>query len=128
MLSPRANTPTQVRLGPDLVSVAFALSDELNLNEFNAAVHIWYARSRAALRLDHDVVAAAKQLAALRRTHALLYLQDVLRAGLLTPRELPPPEHLFLGSLLRERDVMIARHAVFDNVAARLRTACKAQQ
>lgn len=113
--------PSQIRIGPDLVSVAFALSDELHINEFDAAVLLSDARLRAAVRPDRDVVAAAKELVVVRRCNSLLYLQSIIRSALVTPK----PDHFsdqsFLTVLKRERDLLIVEHSVFPNLVNRIR-------
>lgn len=116
------DAPTEIRLGPDLIAVALALSDELYMNEVDTAVLLSHARSRAAVRADRDVVAAAKELASVRRRHAVLYLQEILRAGLLSPHTAPAPDDAFVSALMRERDLLVSEHNVFHNVATRIRT------
>lgn len=121
------DVPTEIRLGPDLIAVAFALADELNLNEIDTAVLLSNARNRALTRPDRDVVAAAKELYAVYRRHSALYLQEILRAGLLAPHSAPSRDDTFISALMRERDLLVAEHNVFNNVANRIRNAWKAQ-
>lgn len=117
---------TTICLGADLVSVALALSDELVINELDAAVLLFDARERAAHRSDHDVVAAAKELAALRRRESILYLQEILRASLLASENDLNQDDGFVSYLMRERDMLVTEHNVFNNVANRLLTAFEA--
>lgn len=112
---------TEIRLGPDLVSVAFALSDELHINEFDAAVLLSDARSRAAVRPDRDVVLAAKEMAVVRRRHAILYLQEIIRAGLMASDKAAPADDSFIAALMRERDLIVVEHNTFSNLADRIR-------
>lgn len=115
---------SEIRLGPDLIAVALALSDELHLNEIDTAVLLSHARTRAAMRPDRDVVAAAKELSSVRRRQSVLYLQEILRAGLLTPHSAPATaDDSFVSALVRERDILIAEHGVFNSIAQRLRMA-----
>ncbi|KAI0559604.1 Nucleoporin Nup186/Nup192/Nup205 [Gracilaria domingensis] len=118
-----ANTtqPTSsMRLGADLVAVAIALSDELQINELDAAVLLFDARMRASHRPDHDVVAATKELYALRRRQRVQYLQEIIRAALITPSNVPQNEESFVSLLMRERDVLVVEHQVFANLVTRL--------
>lgn len=117
--------PSQIRIGPDLVSVAFALSDELHINEFDAAVLLSDARYRAAVRPDRDVVAAAKELASVRRYNSLLYLQRIVRSALDTSDD--SSSNPFLIALKRERDLIFVDHDVFTNLINRIRTGWRAQ-
>lgn len=121
--SEKSADASTIRLGADLISVAIALSDELHINELDAAVILFDARTRAAHRVDHDVVAAAKELIALRRREAVLFLQEVLRAGLLVPELDEDKGDSFLGLLLRERDILVVEHNVFSKLAERLKLA-----
>lgn len=112
--------PPTIRLGQDLVSVAIALSDDLHINEVDAAVLLFDARSRAAHRSDHDVVAAAKELYVLRRSRSILYLQEIIRAGLYhphLPNSTPSP---FLTHLFNERDSILTEHTPFINILQQL--------
>ncbi|PXF44746.1 hypothetical protein BWQ96_05505 [Gracilariopsis chorda] len=120
VLGDGSTTKSVTRLGADLVSVAIALSDELQVNELDAAVLLFDARTRASHRPDHDVVAAAKELYALRRRQNVQYLQEVIRAALLTPSSIPTNDENFVSLLMRERDVLVVEHQVFSNLARRL--------
>lgn len=117
---------SHIRIGPDLVSVAFALSDELQINEFDAAVLLSDARHRAAVRPDRDVVAAAKEMVLVRRRNSLLYLQAIVRAALDTSNN--SSENSFLTTLKRERDLIFVDHNVFPNLINRIRTGWNAQR
>ncbi|CAN8071133.1 unnamed protein product [Agarophyton chilense] len=117
-----------MRLGADLVAVAIALSDELQINELDAAVLLFDARVRASHRPDHDVVAAAKELYALRRRQRVQYLQEVVRAALLTPSSVPRNEESFVSLLMRERDVLFVEHQVFSNLVSRLHDGYQAER
>lgn len=137
--SATASAQSEIRLGPDLIAVALALSDELYLNEVDTAVLLSNARSRAALRPDRDVVAAAKEMAAARRREALLYLQEILRAGLIDSHGQGQQgqrndnrqgnsigggaDDSFVSALMRERDILVAEHSVFSNITERMRAA-----
>lgn len=116
---------SQIRIGPDLVSVAFALSDELHINEFDAAVLLSDARLRAAVRPDRDVVAAAKELASVRRRNSIFYLQRIIRSALDTSNN--SSDISFLTTLKRERDLIFADYSVFPNLITRIRTGWDAQ-
>lgn len=119
--SPADSRASSIRLGADLVSVAIALSDELQVNELDAGVLLYDARSQAAHRADHDVVAAAKDLFYLRRRESILYLQEVVRAGLMAPTDASmQDEENFVAALMRERDLLAIEHNVFTNVQKRL--------
>lgn len=118
-LSDPAN-PT-VRLGPDLISVAIALSDELYINELDAGVLLYEARTYAAHRPDHDVVLAAKDLFYLRRREIVVYLQEILRAGLSAGMDSGGgDEENFVTALMRERDLLVIDHNLLTNVQRRL--------
>lgn len=114
-------TNPTVRLGPDLISVAIALSDELCLNELDAGVLLYEARTHAAHRPDHDVVLAAKDLFYLRRREAVVYLQEILRAGLSAGVDGGgSDEDNFVAALMRERDLLVVDHNLFENIQHRL--------
>lgn len=119
--SPESN-PIPIRLGSDLVSVAIALSDELNINEVDAAILLYDARARAAHRPDHDVVAAAKEMFIARRRDSLLYLQEIIRAGLNHTEEFSRTD-VFMSSLLKERDLLLTDYAVLKNIVDRINDA-----
>lgn len=125
-ITSRDAKPTVIRLGADLVSVAIALCDELHINELDAGVLLSDARARASHRADHDVVEAAKELAALRRRESVLYLQEIIRAGLLAPKSQQSDDTTFLMSLMRERDLLVVDHNVFSNLVNRLEAALRA--
>lgn len=110
-----------IRLGPDLVSVAVALSDELYINEIDAGILLYEARTNAAHRPDHNVVNAARDMFFLRRRESVWYLQEILRAGLLTGSDGQQNEDdNFVTALMRERDVLVVDCQLFDNVQRRL--------
>lgn len=101
--------------------MAIALSDELHINELNAGVLLYQARTRAAHRPDHDVALAAIDLFYLHRRQNILFLQEILRAGLLTTVEGQfQGEDNFVAAVMRERDVLVVEHKVFENVHKRL--------
>lgn len=123
-LSPADAKSSTIRLGADLVSVATALSDELQINELDAGVLLYDARTQAAHRADHDVVAAAKELFYLRRRESVLYLQEIIRAGLMASTDASvQDEESFISVLMRERDMLAVEHNVVTNVQKRLVTA-----
>eukprot|EP00177_Eucheuma_denticulatum_P003911 GFKZ01007069.1.p1 GENE.GFKZ01007069.1~~GFKZ01007069.1.p1 ORF type:complete len:2092 (-),score=282.02 GFKZ01007069.1:470-6658(-) len=110
-----------IKLGPDIVSVAVALSDELHINEIDAGILLYEARTNAAHRPDHDVVNAARDLFFLRRRESIWYLQEILRAGLLTGSDSQQSEdENFVAALMRERDLLVVDHQLFENVQRRL--------
>lgn len=117
---PDPANPT-VRLGPDLISVAIALSDELYINELDAGVLLYEARTYAAHRPDHDVVLAARDLFYLRRREMVVYLQEILRAGLSVDVDGGgTDEESFAAALMRERDLLVVDYNLIANVQQRL--------
>lgn len=70
---------SEISLGPDLIAVALALSDELNTNKIDRVTILSHARTLAAMHHDRDLVANAKKIYSIRSPK---YKQELHRDSL----------------------------------------------
>lgn len=110
----------ELRLAADTVSVAVALSDELGINEGDAAVLLRDARGLLMKSEDRDVVAAAKEMYFGRRRELVLFLQELLRVHLLSGDRGVEEDVAFHDALIRERDALFVEGGLFENLVGRI--------
>lgn len=118
--------PRSVQLHSEHIEAALHLSNQLDINEIDAALLLVDARAAASHRADMNVISAATQLFQVRRRESVHYLQELLRSPLIPTTNEQTQQ--FVSLLVNERDLLVKEHSIISKILDRIQSALNLMQ